>query len=97
MNFLELWTCESGNNSTNYCNKRYDQLVEKARQTPDNDARYKLYNQLEEILAGENGQMPVLPIYWYTYQNLERPSIQETFNLNLLDQVDLTEVEVRET
>jgi oligopeptide transport system substrate-binding protein len=96
-NFLELWTCESGNNSTNFCNQRYDQLVEQARETPDDGARYEIYAQLEEILHGEEGEMPTLPIYWYTYTNLERPSIQDSFNLNLLDQVDLTQVEVTES
>ena len=96
-NFLELWTCESGNNSTNFCNEEYDALVEKARETPDDEARYELYSQMEEILHGEDGEMPVLPIYWYTYTALERPSIQDTFNLNLLDQVDLTAVEVKES
>jgi oligopeptide transport system substrate-binding protein len=95
MNFLELWTCESGNNSTNFCNKRYDALVAEARQTEDNEARFEIYGQLEEILHGQNGQMPVLPIYWYTYVQLERPSIQDSLNLNLLDQVDLTRVEVK--
>ncbi|HEX4929845.1 MAG TPA: peptide ABC transporter substrate-binding protein, partial [Gaiellaceae bacterium] len=47
INFLELWKCDSGNNSTNYCNKEYDALIEKARQTPDNDARYKIYAEAE--------------------------------------------------
>ena len=94
INFLELWTCESGNNSTNYCNKEYDALVEKARKTEDNDARYELYAQAEDILFGENGDVPVMPIYFYTYTNLERESVKETFNLNLLDQVDLTQVVV---
>jgi oligopeptide transport system substrate-binding protein len=96
INFLELWTCESGNNSTNYCNKDYDALIEKARNTPDNDARYELYAQAEDILFGENGDMPVIPIYFYTYTNLERESVKDTFNLNLLDQVDLTKVVVTE-
>jgi oligopeptide transport system substrate-binding protein len=95
-NFLELWTCESGNNSTNYCNKDYDALVDQVRQgkAVDDDARYKLYGQMEEILHGENGDFPILPIYWYTYVELERPSVQDSFNRNLLDQVDLTQVEV---
>ncbi len=66
INFLELWTCESGNNSTNYCNPELDQLVEKARATPDNDARYALYAQIEEMLLGEDGAVPLAPIYWYT-------------------------------
>jgi oligopeptide transport system substrate-binding protein len=96
MNFLELWTCDSGNNSTTYCNRRYDELVSKARATPDDAERYELYAQLEEIMFGEDGDVPIAPIYWYTYVQLERPSIQDTLDLNLLDQMDLTNVEVRE-
>jgi oligopeptide transport system substrate-binding protein len=92
MNFLELWTCDSGNNSTNYCNEEYDQLVEEARRTPDNAERYELYNQLEEILFGPEGDVPFLPIYWYTFVQLEDEAIQDTFNTNLLDQIDLTAV-----
>jgi oligopeptide transport system substrate-binding protein len=96
INFLELWTCESGNNSTNYCNKEYDALIEEARGTEDNDARYELYGQAEDILFGEDGDMPVLPIYFYTYVALERENIKETYETNLLDQVDLTQVVVTE-
>ena len=55
MNFLEQWTCDSGNNNTNYCDKSYDQLVDQARKTPDNAKRYELYGQLEEKLLGQNG------------------------------------------
>jgi oligopeptide transport system substrate-binding protein len=97
INFLELWTCDSGNNSTNYCDKSYDQLVEKARGTQDDAARHEIYGQLEDKLFGQNGAVPVLPIYWYTYIEQERPNIQDTFNQNLLNQFDLTEVEVRES
>ena len=96
INFLELWTCESGNNSTNYCNKDYDALIEKARATPDNDARYELYGQAEDILFGEDGDMPVSPIYYYTYSNLERENVKETFSVNLLNQTDLKKVVVTE-
>jgi oligopeptide transport system substrate-binding protein len=92
INFLELWTCDSGNNNSNFCNREYDQLVEKARATEDNEARYEIYAQLEEILHGPNGDMPILPIYWYTYTQLENPAIRDTYELNLLDQVDLTDV-----
>jgi oligopeptide transport system substrate-binding protein len=92
MNFLELWTCESGNNSSNFCNEEYDQLVEQARATEDNAERYELYAQMEEILFGPDGAMPVLPIYWYTFVSLEDPAIKDTWNINLLSQIDLTEV-----
>ena len=92
MNFLEMWTCGSGNNNTNYCNEEYDALVQQARSTPDEDQRYDLYRQLEEILFGPEGDVPFAPIYWYTFVQLERESIQDTFNINLLSQIDLTEV-----
>ncbi len=97
MNFLELWTSDSGNNSTNFKNEEYDSVIEEARQTPDNDARYELYAQAEDILGGEDGEMPIMPIYWYTYTHLERPTVQDSYNLNLLDQVDLTSVVVQES
>ena len=70
--------------------------IEKAKNTLDDDARYELYAQAEDILGGENGEMPVMPIYWYTYTNLERESVKATFNVNLLNQTDLTEVVVTE-
>ena len=92
MNFLELWTCKSGNNNSNYCDPQYDALVDKARQTPDNDARYKIYGELEDKLLGENGAVPIAPIYWYTYVQLERPSIKASLNVNLLSQTDYTKV-----
>ena len=96
INFLELWTCESGNNSTNYCNKEVDTLVEKARATEDNDARYAIYAQIEDILLGDDGAVPFSPIYFYTSSYQERASVKETFYESLLGQVDLRGVEVRE-
>ncbi len=96
INFLDLWTCKSGNNNTNWCNKDYDAVIEKAKNTADNDARYKLYGEAEDILGGENGDMPVMPIYWYTFVNLERESVKDSFSVNLLNQTDLTKVVVTE-
>jgi oligopeptide transport system substrate-binding protein len=93
-NFLELWRCDSGNNNTGFCDKDYDALIAKAASTQDDSARYELYKQAEQMLLGEDGQVPFAPIYWYTYTNLERPNINDTFELNLLDQVDLTKVRV---
>ena len=97
MNFLEMWTCESGNNNTNYCNPAYDRLVQRARNTSNDASRYELYAELEQMLFGPDGAMPIIPIYWYTYTTLERESIKDSFNLNLLAQVDLTKVGVVET
>jgi len=96
INFLELWTCDSGNNNSNYCDEDYDALLEQARQTPDDQARYKIYAELEQKLVGPEGAMPLTPLYWYTYPNLEKLSIKDTFQVNLLNQIDLTKVVVRE-
>ena len=46
------------------------------------------------VLVGPDGALPIIPIYWYTYVQQERPSVQDTWNLNLLDQTDLTKVQV---
>ena len=47
-------------------------------------------------MYGEDGEMPNLPIYWYTFVNLERESVKDTFFTNLLNQTDLTKVVVTE-
>ena len=92
MNFLELWTCNSGNNNSNFCNKDYDALVAEARNTPDDAERYDLYAQMEQILFGPDGDVPIIPIYFYTNVSLQNESIKDTFNQDLLDQIDLTKV-----
>ena len=65
-NGLELWKCDSGNNNTNWCNPKYDALVKKAASTQNNAARTALYQQAESLLTGPNGDMPIMPIYWYS-------------------------------
>jgi oligopeptide transport system substrate-binding protein len=95
INGLELWTCDSGNNNTNYCDKDFDALVAKARQTPDNAARYEIYAQMEQMLFGQDGALPIIPIYWYTFPNLEKLSVKDTFNISPLDQFNLADVVVQ--
>jgi oligopeptide transport system substrate-binding protein len=94
MNGIELWTCDSGNNSTNFCNEEYDALVEEARATPDDAERIELYAQAEQIMFGEDGEMPIAPIYNYTLPNLEKQCIKDTFFIAPLNSMDLTAVTV---
>jgi len=96
MNFLELWTSQSGNNNSNFADPAYDRLIEKARNTPNDQQRYELYRQAEAMLTGPQGALPIAPIYWYTYTNLERESVKDTFHINPLDQFDLSKVVIRE-
>jgi oligopeptide transport system substrate-binding protein len=75
-NGLVLFTCDSGNNNTNWCNKKYDALIKQAEKTPDFDKRIALYQQAETILTGPNGDLPIMPIYWYTFTDLYRPNVK---------------------
>jgi oligopeptide transport system substrate-binding protein len=95
INGLELWTCDSGNNNTNYCDKDFDALVAQAKETPDETERFAIYKQLEDMLFGQDGALPIMPIYWYTYPNLEKPSVKDTFFISSLDQIDFTKVVVQ--
>jgi oligopeptide transport system substrate-binding protein len=95
INGLELWTCDSGNNNTNFCDKTYDDTVAKAKATVDDSARYDVYGQLEDMLFGQDGALPITPIYWYTFPNLEKQSVKDTFFISPLDQIDLTKVVVK--
>ena len=92
MNFLELWKCGSGNNNTNFCDPSYDKLVEQARKTPDNAQRFGIYKQLEDKLVGKDGVMPIVPIYWYTFVQLERTSIKDSLNVSPLGLTDYSKV-----
>ncbi|HXL42774.1 MAG TPA: peptide ABC transporter substrate-binding protein [Gaiellaceae bacterium] len=95
INGLELWTCDSGNNNTNFCDKDFDALVAKAKETPDDTARFEIYKQLEDMLFGQDGALPIAPIYWYTLPNLEKLSVKDTFFISPLDQIDFTKVVVK--
>ena len=95
MNFLEPLDVRVGEQLDELLQRGVRQARRGGANTADNDERYALYAQMEEILLGPEGEVPFSPIYWYTYTNLERPNVQDSFNLNLLDQVDLTMVEVK--
>jgi len=96
INGLELFTCDSGNNNTNWCNEEFDALVEEAKGEEDEEARFELYGQMEDIMFGEDGEMPLTPIMWYTYPNLENDRVRDSFFISPLDQIDFTKVVVQE-
>ncbi len=74
-NFLSLWTCNSGNNNTNWCNKKYDSIMNKAVHTPNTAKRVALYQKAEDILTGKGGAMPIAPIYYYVGAYLEKTNV----------------------
>ena len=91
INFLELWTCKSGNNLSNYCDPEFDKLIEQARQTPDDGERHELAAQAEALLTGSDGALPIVPLHWGTSPILRRESVKG-LELNLLGQFDWTAI-----
>lgn len=74
--FLDIWTCNSGNNNTNWCNPKYDALMNKAARTPNNEKRAGIYHQAEQLLTGKKGDMPIAPIYFYVHGWLQKPNVK---------------------
>jgi oligopeptide transport system substrate-binding protein len=95
MNGFELWTCGSGNNNTNRCNKRYDSLVARARSVQDPDARYRLYGGIERAMFGPAGDMPVIPLYWGANVSLVSDRIRDTFRIDPQTFVHFDEIKVK--
>ena len=71
--FFDLWETGNGNNDTNWGNPEYDRLLHTALDAKTNAARFAIYQQMEKILVDE---MPVLPIYFYTYSRLVSPKVK---------------------
>lgn len=94
INFLSVFECGSGNNNTNWCNKTYDNLLKQATATSSQAERYKLYQQAEQILTGANGDMPISPIYWYTFAYQVASNVQG-WNTNPMDEIDLRKVSMQ--
>ena len=63
--FLDTLMPGRGNNKTGWNNKRYEELVNAANQTQDEEERFELLRQAETILIDE---MPIIPIYTYVRQ-----------------------------
>jgi oligopeptide transport system substrate-binding protein len=96
INGFELFTCGSGNNNTNRCNKRYDTLLARARPVEDADLRYRLYRRIEQAMFGPNGDMPVIPLYWGANVALVGPRIRGTFQIDPQTYVHFDEIRVKQ-
>jgi oligopeptide transport system substrate-binding protein len=96
INGFELFTCGSGNNNTNRCNKRNDTLLARARPVEDADLRYRLYGGIEQAMFGPNGDMPVIPLYWGANVALVGPRIRGTFQIDPQTYVHFDEIRVKQ-
>ena len=88
-NFLDMFLCNGGNNRTNWCNSDYDQLIlEQVPKATSHQQRLALFKQAEKLLLDE---MPVIPIYVYTSNNLVHPTLKN-FGRNILNQANYREM-----
>ncbi len=60
--FLDTLRPNRGNNKTGWENQDYDLLIEQANSENNQDVRYELLRQAENILIDE---MPIIPLYTY--------------------------------
>ena len=88
-NFLDMFLCNGGNNRTHWCNPEYDQIIlQQVPKAQTHQQRLELFQQAENILLDE---MPVIPIYIYTSNNLVHPTVKN-FGRNILNQANYREM-----
>lgn len=88
VNILECMLATSGNNRTGWANAEYDRLIEAAYAASDSPVRYAALQQAEKILLDE---MPVIPIYFYTWKYLQSPRVKG-LTPNLLGYIRWTDI-----
>ena len=59
--FLDMFLGGGGNNNTGWVHPRYDELIKKAAQEPDQEKRFAIFHEAETILVTE--EVPICPIY----------------------------------
>ena len=91
-NFLNLMTSYSANNHTNWGNKEYDQLIEKAASELDANKRKQYYSKAQKILAELD--VPVAPIYSGVSQALVSKRVKN-FPNNSMNRYPFKRVEIQ--
>ena len=82
-----MYTCESPNNRTRYCNKEFDRLIEAARPIRDRKQRLAVIRQAEQVMIED---APTIPLYVYTQQHLQKPYVRDLY-INFPDQPPMHE------
>jgi oligopeptide transport system substrate-binding protein len=71
--FMDMWVTGGGNNDTGWSNAEYDRLLVASKNTADDAARFKIYQQMEALLMEE---VPFAPIYFYTKVYAVNPKVR---------------------
>lgn len=81
LTFLQLMETGSQLNYSGYSNPAYDALITTARREADNQTRYALFRQAEELL---NRDVVFIPLFYYATRHLIKPYVRG-WQLNVLD------------
>jgi oligopeptide transport system substrate-binding protein len=77
---LNALRCLDPQNESGYCNPHYDQLLEQAAATLDEQRRSHLYQQAERLIEQD---VPVIPLYHYNQMRLVDPQLRGLPSSNL--------------
>jgi len=72
VNALESFITDSSMNRTTWSNAEYDKLITDIKKETDENKRWELLKQADQLLMEE---MPVFPIYYYNQTTLEKPGV----------------------
>ncbi|MEI0605975.1 peptide ABC transporter substrate-binding protein [Brachyspira pulli] len=75
MSMMSLFTSYNTQNNGGYSNKRYDDLINTAMSTDDNNIRMQAMHEAEKILIQED--MGAIPIYFFTEPLLVNPKLKD--------------------
>ncbi len=81
LTFLQLMETGSQLNYSGYSNPDYDALIRAARAEADNQRRYALFRQAEELL---NRDVVFIPLFYYATRHLVKPYVSG-WRLNVID------------
>jgi len=87
--FMNMYTSDSGNNHSQWKNKPYDELVQKAAMTRDPAARKALYDQAQKLLLQDDAVF--MPLYVIPKSYLLKSNVAG-FTLDALNVVRLDQV-----
>ena len=98
MTFLDMWVSGEdgkqatwGNNDAHFSNKKYDELVKKAKTESDPAKRFEYMRQADDVLMDE---MPIIPLYDYTKTYGIQPYVKG-LQVSPLGQIYFDKVEIQ--
>ncbi len=91
--FYDPLTCENPFNAAQFCDDRFDEVVQEIVDTQDAAARFQKSKEAEALLTGPDGAFPLVPLYSETSYTMVQDWV-EGMAITPLGGVDLTQVRI---